>query len=356
MEKSRLCYISRNYYDKTSAGNKAKTDYEDILSDMGAVSIGLPRRISGHKAVAFVYNLLGVLLAGLRMRRGDVIVLQYPVKKYFTLICRMARLRGARTMSLIHDLGSFRRRKLTVREELRRLSHTDYVIATNAVMASWLKEQGLRVPTGALGFHDYLSGVRRQDVPRERVSGTRDIVYAGSLNLRKNAFILHLKEMDRTFRLHLYGEMTDYQAIADDSMIVWHGFVRADDFIGHVQGDFGLVWDGDSPDECRGDFGGYLRYNTPHKASFYLRAGLPLIVWEQSAIAPLVRQYGVGITVASLGDLNQWLLSLSDEEYRSMKDRVWQLSDRIASGAFLREAVGRGLECLSREQADALRQ
>ncbi|MQO98183.1 galactofuranosyltransferase, partial [Prevotella copri] len=42
MKERRLCYISRTYYNQTSAGNKAKTDYEKVLHSMGAASIGLP--------------------------------------------------------------------------------------------------------------------------------------------------------------------------------------------------------------------------------------------------------------------------------------------------------------------------
>ena len=41
MKERRLCYISRTYYNQTSAGNKAKTDYEKVLHSMGAASIGL---------------------------------------------------------------------------------------------------------------------------------------------------------------------------------------------------------------------------------------------------------------------------------------------------------------------------
>ena len=48
MEQHRLCYISRNYYNLTSAGNKAKTDNEDTLMEMGAVNLGLLPRLGRH--------------------------------------------------------------------------------------------------------------------------------------------------------------------------------------------------------------------------------------------------------------------------------------------------------------------
>jgi hypothetical protein len=263
---------------------------------MGAINLGLPRTIRNSKILAFFLDLIGILRACILLQKDDILFLQYPVKKYFSFLCHIAHLKGAKTISLIHDLGSFRRKKLTVAQELKRLSHTDYIIATNQAMKLWLEQQGLEKPIGALGFHDYLSPSVAAD-KKHQPNEVWNIVYAGSLNLRKNAFILKMKELDYQFKFHLYGNMEDYDAVAKDKNIIWHGFMNADDFIKQVRGNFGLVWDGDSLEECHGDFGSYLKYNTPHKASFYLRAGLPIIVWKESAIAPLVEEKGVGFAI-----------------------------------------------------------
>ncbi len=337
MTPNRICFISRNYYNLTSAGNKAKTDYEDILSSMGAKQLGFSRKIGGNKIFAFFYNLLGTLTACIQIKKDDILVLQYPVKKYYSFICNIAHLKGSKTISLIHDLGSFRRKKLTIRQEIKRLSHTDYVIASNEAMKDWLLQQGFCKPVGTLGFHDYISptshGIHlHQD-------GVWDIIYAGSLNLRKNEFILKMKEIDKSFKFHLYGNMTDYDALAKDKSIIWHGFTPAESFIANVKGDFGLVWDGDSLDECHGDFGGYLKYNTPHKASFYLRAGLPIIVWRESAIAPLVEKEGIGLVINSLKDLPSLLQQLPLASYNTMQTRAHQLSIAINNGENLKRAI-----------------
>lgn len=338
MKERRLCYISRTYYNLTSAGNKAKTDYEKILHSMGAVNIGLPCRINKNKFLAFFYNLASTLIAYSRIQKGDVIVLQYPVKKYFSFICNVAHLKGAKTISLIHDLGSFRRKKLTIEQELKRLNHTDYVIATNQAMKGWLELQGFKKPVGALGFHDYLSPSIASD-KKHKNNEVWDIVYAGSLNLRKNAFILKMKELDYQFKFHLYGNMEDYDAVAKDKNIVWHGFMNADDFIKQVRGNFGLVWDGDSLEECHGDFGSYLKYNTPHKASFYLRAGLPIIVWKESAIASLVEERGVGVAINSLKELPERLTRISEDDYADMLAKTKQLAIAINNGENLKKAI-----------------
>lgn len=338
MEQKRLCYISRNYYNLTSAGNKAKTDNEDTLAEMGAINLGLPRTIRNSKILAFFLDLIGILRACILLQKDDVLFLQYPVKKYFSFLCHIAHLKGARTVSLIHDLGSFRRKKLTVAQELKRLSHTDYIIATNQAMKLWLEQQGLEKPIGALGFHDYLSPSVAAD-KKHQPNEVWNIVYAGSLNLRKNAFILKMKELDYQFKFHLYGNMEDYDAVAKDKNIIWHGFMNADDFIKQVRGNFGLVWDGDSLEECHGDFGSYLKYNTPHKASFYLRAGLPIIVWKESAIAPLVEEKGVGFAINSLKELPGRLASISEEEYAGMLTQTKQMAIAINNGENLKKAI-----------------
>ena len=157
MKQNRLCYISRNYYNLTSAGNKAKTDNEDTLDEMGAVNLGLHRTVRNSKIIAFFLDLAGILRACLLLQKGDTLFLQYPVKKYFSFLCKIARMKGAKTVSLIHDLGSFRRKKLTIQKEINRLSNSDYIIASNEKMKGWLKEHGLQKPVGALGLFDYRS-------------------------------------------------------------------------------------------------------------------------------------------------------------------------------------------------------
>lgn len=331
---TRLCYISRAYRDRTTAGNKAKSDYEDILAAEGAVNLGL-RRTYGRGAVAtFVRNLAGVARFAMRVRHGDTVVLQYPVKKYFSLLCRLARMRGARTVALVHDLGSCRRRKLTVAQEMRRLGRADVVAATNPVMAAWLVEQGMPAEkTEALGLHDYLSpAVPPAAAPADLMA----VAYAGSLNLRKNSFLLKMAEVPGV-RVELYGSLRDYRP----EHIREHGFVEPDAFIAGAAGAWGLVWDGDSLDACTGDWGGYLRLNTPHKSAFYLRAGLPLIVWSRSAIAPIVREQGLGLCVDSLRELPALLASVSAARYAELRAAALRAGSAASRGTNLRTLLSR---------------
>ena len=84
-------------------------------------------------------------------------MLQYPLKKYYEVVCDMAHARGAKVVTLVHDLGCFRRKALTVEREIRRLNHSDVVIALNDSMKAWLEERGCRAKLFSLGVWDYLS-------------------------------------------------------------------------------------------------------------------------------------------------------------------------------------------------------
>lgn len=336
MEQKRLCYISRNYYNLTSAGNKAKTDNEDTLVEMGAINLGLPRTIRNSKILAFFLDLIGIIRACILLQKDDVLFLQYPVKKYFSFLCHVAHLKGAKTVSLIHDLGSFRRKKLTIQKEINRLSNSDYIIASNEKMKGWLEEYGLQKPVGALGLFDYRSESKcpEEVTEREQVK----VVYAGALSMKKNSFLIELSKTLSHWQLLICGNKEGLQGLQNNPLITYQGFVPSEEFIKHIDADFGLVWDGDSLDGCSGEYGQYLKWNSPHKVSFYLRAGLPLIIWKEAAVAPIIEEAGAGITISSLKELDGKLANLTPEQKKEMKKQAVNLAQKLNKGGFLQDS------------------
>ena len=338
MYNMRNCYLSRNYKNMRSAGSKAKTDMERIWAEEGFVNLGLAQTRSDNKVYSFFRTLASVCAMCFHIRRGDVLFLQYPFKKYFAFVCHVAHRRGARVVTLIHDLGSFRRKKLTVPQEIARLSHADALITLNDAMADWLRAQGCQLPTTSLGIWDYLSDAR--PVPRETMPAPPySVLYAGSLGMRKNRFLYQLEHCLHSLSFHLYGNGFEVDKIQHPERFTYHGFVDSDQLIATAQGDFGLVWDGDSVSTCTGNFGEYLRYNNPHKASLYIRCHLPLIVWDESGLAPFVRAHRIGICLHSLEDLEETLSRISPEEYAALYANVVQLSSALGTGSMMRAAI-----------------
>lgn len=338
------CYLSRNYKETNSAGNKAKTDMEAIMRAMGLHDVGLPQSHYRDIVRHFLFTLASVLKSPFCLGRGDALVLQYPLKKYYELVCDMAHARGAKVVTLVHDLGSFRRKALSVEREIRRLNHSDVVIALNDSMKAWLEKNGCDGKMFSLGVWDYLSP---EVPPAAPVMGKPyTVIYAGGLSPRKNAFLYRIGDVARGFKLRLYGGGFDIRRASRPECFEQMGFVPSNQLIATAQGHFGLVWDGDSLDACSGDMGEYLRYNNPHKTSLYIRCHLPIIIWKQAALAPFVSQRGIGLCVDSLREIEPAISALTPERYAEMRHRVEELSLQLSQGHFFREALDKAFSYL----------
>lgn len=335
---SHLIYLTRNYKGIGHGGGKARVDVEDILASAGARNIGLKRSFHRNKIIDFLLTLCGVLKFIVVSRRGDILFLQYPVKKYYRLICRVARLKGVRTITLIHDLGSFRRRKLTIPQEIEKLSLTDVIIAANDRMIGWLRDHGCLVPMTDQKVWDYLSDSKPA---AEAQTPPLSCLYAGELNPAHNGYLYKLPP---TLTIHLYGKGTPANMPPN---IINHGFTPSDDIIAHGEGRFGLLWYGTDLVHNENDFiGEYIRYCNPHKLALYMRARKPVIIWEHAADAEFVKENGIGITVETLEDLDKTIASVTDEDYREMLANVDRLSEKMAHGAYLLSALDRALPLL----------
>lgn len=122
------------------------------MESHGFRNVGLKQTRYRNVVVAFCRTLFSVLKSILCLRKGDVLVLQYPLKKYYAFVCNMAHLRGCKVVTLIHDLGSFRRKKLTIPQEIARLDHSDCVIVHSERMRDWLLEHGIKAKLQILRY------------------------------------------------------------------------------------------------------------------------------------------------------------------------------------------------------------
>ena len=85
----------------------------------------------------------------------------------------------------------------------------------------------------------------------------------------------------------------------------------------------------------------YLRYNNPHKVSLYLTAGIPVIVWKESALANFITKNKLGIAVSSLNEIKEKIEKLSDKEYDEMLKNISKVSSKTKNGGFLTEAINK---------------
>ena len=115
----------------------------------------------------------------------------------------------------------------------------------------------------------------------------------------------------------------------------YRGKFAPEELIANLDGQFGLVWDANTLDTCGGTDGNYLRYNNPHKLSLYIAAGVPVIVWKESALAGFVEKNGLGICVNSLMELPEAISKISASDYDLMAERANEMGKLLRQGIYL---------------------
>lgn len=351
---------------ENNAGSKAREDISDILESAGASKMAIdydldvrrsgsiPARLGIHITAAKDWN--KTLSA---LQPGDTIIIQFPLLHHSLLAKKpfaAARKHGIKIILLIHDLdfiraGAEKSKRLTTRlriraEELSLLNLASTIIVHNERMKERIID-ACKIDPGkivVLEIFDYL--VPDNMIYAEASGPTAPIVIAGNLRRDKAGYVY---ELPRDVEFNLYGFGYDD---AGQSNIHYRGEFTPEELTGHLEGSFGLVWDGDSTQTCAGPYGSYLRINNPHKTSLYLAAGLPIIIWEQAALAPFVTAHGVGATVSNLDDLANVISAITDDEYRRMKDNVREISEKLRSGRFTKHAIEQAIISVNVDMAN----
>ncbi len=342
-------YISRNYKSLFNAAGKAKTDCENILSEMGFKNLGFKQSSIPSSARGTIKNFFGISLALIRLPFKSTLCTQYPLNKFRKYVLFGAKLKRCKIITIVHDVRYLKGRTSSAEKELKKIISSDAIIVHNQAMKKWFLDQNVQIPIIVLGIFDYLSN---QGLPEQNntKNGEKpfEIVYAGGFGEGKNSYIYDLDTLEKNeFKMNLYGLGFDYEKLnvaKDKSILSYKGAFPSDVVAYKIEGSFGLVWDGISTEECSGQYGQYLKYNNPHKTSLYLLCGLPVIVWDKAAISTFVLENGIGITISNLKDLSDTLEKLSEKEYNKMKTNVNHVRKKIISGGYLSDAVHQAMQ------------
>ena len=332
-----------------NAGNKARNDVEEIVKREGYQPLLLTvddwyqmgtLKAQQHKAKALAQ-------AFSQLKSGDQLLIQFPLlhHSFFTTrLVRKIQRRGVKVYFIIHDLEALRyanldtvplKHKIRVHlQESSLLKIADGIIAHNPIMKSVLVDKGVEADKiVSIGIFDYL-------IPnfQEKMGLTKNlpIIVAGNLAQEKAGYLYSLPE-EPAYNLYGVG-FDESRALANET---YFGSFLPDELPAALEGGFGLVWDGDSAETCSGVFGEYLRYNNSHKASLYLAAGFPLVVWKQSALSHFVLENGCGIAVESLHDLSQAIAQLDDKDYQDLLVNAKRIGQKIRNGSYLTNALNK---------------
>lgn len=316
------------------ASVKPRTDIAQFLTgpDTRVVNVPIDVNSKFSKAVGISWTLSAYLREAIAGMNPQVVYIQYPAYSAVVMDHALKILRkrsSSKIVLLVHDVESLRMSAdhpefLTA--EIRRFNSVDGLIVHNQAMADWLSDQGATVPMSQLQLFDYIN-------PQRLITDatSSNICFAG--NLRKAQFLndVPFKQLE----VDVFGD----GLTLTNSQLIDHGSKSPDELPKYLTDRFGLIWDGDSADTCSGEYGEYLKYNSPHKASLYLSSGLPVIVWSQSALAPVVESLGVGFAVDSLADIEPMLNKLSDADDRRMKHAALNTAKKLRSGQMIESVV-----------------
>lgn len=212
-------------------------------------------------------------------------------------------------VSVVHDIDSIRVGGNLSANECMVLSHFQELYVHTENMRAFF-EPRLRngIKYHVLECFPYLAAPNEE--PRQL---SKEVCFAGNLD---KDFLADFIRSERNIDFVLYG--TWKNNVADQYENVSYLGCFTSENVQHIKGSWGLVWDGDSLNGCSGTWGEYLKIIASHKFSMYLAAELPMIVWKESAMADLVEQNHLGITVNSLLELSERIAQITPEEYNDM--------------------------------------
>lgn len=327
--------------NKHDSGTKARNDVAYILKRLGFETTIMFNRNHNN-----VYKTLELFKAMRNIRNhikeNDIIVLQYPYQIHvMRMVLRevgyLRKKYKAKLIIIIHDVVYLRKESYISGDfenmkkiEIGFFNSSDGIIAHNSTMKEELISAGVNVPIYELGLFDYV-----YDGKPAKISKTdkATIVFAGNLSQEKSGFIYDSNNQISN-PVNLYGSKPASLKINYNYM----GSFPPDELIESLEGNYGLVWDGPSSNSCEGNYGNYLRFNNPHKFSLYIAAGLPVIVWKESALADFVLQHDIGVVVDSLNMLND-LPTYNSEKYQNYLRNVSRLKSKVCNGDMLKHAI-----------------
>lgn len=230
-------------------------------------------------------------------------------------------------------------------KDIRFLKNFDYIIVHNDTMRDFLikngldKEKLINQEVGNNLSDEFI-------VPKRTLSKT--LVFSG--NLIKSKFLSKFNnENIVSYKINLYG--IGFEKKDENEILKYKGSYSSEDIVKVLDGSFGLIWDGDSIDACSGFFGEYTKINNPSKFSQYIVAGLPVIAWDKSAVANIIKKYNIGFIVNNLMEIDDILNNLTEEEYNSYLKNVMNLRERIIKGYHFKKAISEVLNIVENDKS-----
>lgn len=316
-----------------NAGFKLIIDLNKIMEQQGYTPLPCKLQTGKSKFTKLVHLIKDTCSAMRKMGKNARIIYLYPDLLYYDFLFPILRLKRHHKTALIIDINSLREGEgaLSAKDKKHLLGFDQLIVHTPAMrdflVANGFKAENLKV----INMFDYLTDVPNQI---ERTHGNT-VCYAGNLN--KSDFLKELSKVSiPNLQFNLYGAESSNIPMEDN--IHYKGKFEPGN-LSNLEGNWGLVWDGTSIHTCTGAFGRYLTLNLPHKTCLYTAAQLPIIIWEEAAMAPFIKKNGIGITVASIPEIPEKIAAITPAEYAQMFHNTQKLSQMLNQGGMLGKLI-----------------
>lgn len=306
-----------------AAGSKAPKDVAIIAQQCGYINRFIICPETSSKLLNVLLRFFLLIRELYKCERNALILLQYPC--FSEKIFQYAKIffPSRRLVTVIHDINSIRQTGNISKAEISSLSVFQEIIVHTPEMKNYLS----KFLFGNIKFHILECFPYLTNSQCKKSNSTNEICFAG--NIDKSVFLQEYIQTIKKIKLRLYGKME--RKLFLNQNVMYSGMFNPDD-ISTLSGSWGLVWDGNSIESCSGTWGDYLKIIAPHKFSLYLVAGIPVIVWDQSAMAKLVKKYRIGICISNLNELENKILSVSVDFYHELVNNVLAFRDKIKNG------------------------
>lgn len=329
-------FIDLVYYKRTkgkyAASSKATSDVALILKENKDIKQINITKSSEHKIWGNITTLIKLGITLYKLPKGSIVYIQYPILniKLFSKLSFF--LKRHKIIAIIHDAQTYRYQNMYEyrSKEIKIFNIFSHIILHTEKMKERLIADGLHTTTHVLRLFDYLLP-EDQHIKIKR----NTIVFAGAL--QKSLFLKDLHKItSEKLNYNLYG--AGIPDIIMNENIHYKGCFLPND-ITSIEGEWGLLWDGNSINTCDGQFGEYLQWIAPHKFSLYIACGLKIIAWEKSAMASVIKNFNIGITITSLKDIEEKIIALTKEDIAEMENNVRNLSKSIRRGEMLKNVL-----------------
>lgn len=335
-------YINAIINEENDGGKKARTDINKILQKHGYKEIFIPYITKTKHIFKLIRGIFNTILLFI-IPHNSILVYQVPHSRFIVfdkIILKVQALRNIYLVVIIHDIESLR--KIYIRNskqsiwEQKIYEKCDVLICHNEIMKKYLVSRGIKAKKiMPINIFDYIV----QNNFETNYLGNKNIVsIAGNLTYIRNAYIYKLSELNtNNIEFKLYGFGIDFSLFNKD--IKYYGSFSPSEIVSKLTDGWGLVWEGQSLNECSGVTGEYTHYINQHKVSLYLVSGLPIIIWTNAGLADFVKDNGLGICISSLNEMEQAINAVSSAQYAQIKKNVEQIAYQLRNGHYTSNVI-----------------